>query len=54
MLRHNMKPLTANGSSVEYARTAANMLQEIANAMNAPYVKGVAGISLLILNTVQV
>lgn len=54
MLQHNTSRQTRGASSVDYARTAAKMLQEIADATNAPYVNGVAGVSLLILDTVQV
>lgn len=39
---------------MEYVQTAANMLQEIADAMETPYIKRVAGISLLIVNNVKV
>lgn len=51
---HNIKLHTSNTSSMDYTKTAASMLQEIGDAMNAPCVKGVAGITLLILDTIQV
>lgn len=54
MLRPNPKlNTTDHNTGVEYAQIAAKMLREIGNAMDAPYVKQVAGISLLILNIVQ-
>lgn len=46
------------GNRIKYVTQAgadaANMLRGIGDAMNAPYIKAVAGVSLLIIEAVQV
>lgn len=39
---------------IQHGAVAVKMLRDIAEAVNAPYLKPIAGVSLLIFDTVQV
>lgn len=49
-----LKTPTTAKKVVQSGTLAAQMLQDIANATNLPYLSSIAGISLLLIETVQV
>lgn len=54
MMHKRKSSTTASDNGVKHASQAALLLREIADTTNAPYMKTIAGVSLLIFETVLV
>lgn len=53
MFHQNTKPPAEGNSGILHVANAARMLQEIGEVTSGPYLTSVAGITLLICETVQ-